>query len=137
MFTSIVAGTDGSTYAAAAVRAAADLASRYDAKLHLVCAYNAIDPHLVAAAHSPSPSQEAKAMLEELGLAAEKQGVAVTLHPCSGDAADALIEVARVQQADVIVVGSRGMTGVRRILGSVPNSVAHKAPCSVLVVKTD
>lgn len=75
-------------------------------------------------------------MLEELGLAAERDGVQVTLHPCSGDAADALIEVARVQSADVIVVGSRGMTGVRRILGSVPNSVAHKAPCSVLVVKT-
>jgi nucleotide-binding universal stress UspA family protein len=36
--------------------------------------------------------------------------------------------------ADVIVVGSKGMH--RRILGSVPNSVAHKAPCAVLIVKT-
>jgi nucleotide-binding universal stress UspA family protein len=134
MFTSIVAGTDGSTYAAAAVRAAADLASRYGATLHLVCAYQAIDAQLAAATESASPSQEAKLMLEELGLAAERDGVTVTLHPCSGDAADALIEVARVQSADVIVVGSRGMTGVRRILGSVPNTVAHKAPCSVLVV---
>lgn len=138
MFTSIVAGTDGSTYAAAAVRAASDLAARYDATLHLVCAYEGIDSNLLAAvANAATPSQEAKLMLEELGLAAEKQGVKVTIHPCKGDAADALLEVARVQAADVIVVGSRGMTGVRRILGSVPNTVAHKAPCSVLVVKTD
>lgn len=137
MFTSIVAGTDGSTYAAAAVRAAADLAEREGATLHLVCAYEGIDASLLRASPTETPSREAKLMLEELGIAAERQGVQVTLHPCSGDAADALLEVARVQAADLIVVGSRGMTGVRRIIGSVPNTVAHKAPCSVLIVKTD
>jgi nucleotide-binding universal stress UspA family protein len=38
--------------------------------------------------------------------------------------------------AELIVVGNRGMTGARRLLGSVPNSVAHRAPCSVLIVHT-
>ena len=38
--------------------------------------------------------------------------------------------------ADLIVVGNRGMKGVRRVLGSVPNSVAHSANCSVLIVDT-
>ena len=38
--------------------------------------------------------------------------------------------------ADVIVVGNKGMQGVRRILGSVPNSVAHQAPCDVLIAFT-
>jgi nucleotide-binding universal stress UspA family protein len=35
-----------------------------------------------------------------------------------------------------IVVGNKGMRGARRVLGSVPNSVAHLAPCSVLIVDT-
>ena len=38
--------------------------------------------------------------------------------------------------ADLIVVGNKGMKGVRRVLGSVPNSVAHQANCSVLIVDT-
>ncbi len=38
--------------------------------------------------------------------------------------------------ADLIVVGSKGMQGTRRVIGSVPNSVAHTAGCSVLVAKT-
>ena len=45
-----------------------------------------------------------------------------------------ICEIAEDQNADVIVVGNKGMQ--RRILGSVPNSVSHKAPCSVLIVKT-
>jgi nucleotide-binding universal stress UspA family protein len=54
-----------------------------------------------------------------------------------GEAAEVLIDVATAQSADVIVVGNRGMTGAKRfLLGSVPNRVAHHAPCSVLVVRT-
>ena len=51
-----------------------------------------------------------------------------------GDPADVLCEIAEQHGADVIVVGNRGMH--RRVLGSVPNSVSHKAPCSVMIVKT-
>jgi nucleotide-binding universal stress UspA family protein len=47
-----------------------------------------------------------------------------------------LCDVAANVRADLIVVGSRGMTGARRVLGSVPNSVAHNATCSVLIVQT-
>jgi len=39
-------------------------------------------------------------------------------------------------EADLIVVGNKGMKGVRRVLGSVPNAVAHRSPCSVLIVQT-
>jgi nucleotide-binding universal stress UspA family protein len=45
-----------------------------------------------------------------------------------------LVELAERHGADVLVVGSKGME--RRLLGSVPNTVTHKASCSVLVVKT-
>lgn len=51
-----------------------------------------------------------------------------------GDPADVLVRRAEESGADVLVVGNKGMQ--RRLLGSVPNSVTHKAPCSVLVVKT-
>jgi len=61
----------------------------------------------------------------------------VESHPTSGDPCDALIAVAQDVDADLIVVGSRGMTGVKRfVLGSVPNKIAHHAPCSVLIVDT-
>jgi nucleotide-binding universal stress UspA family protein len=36
----------------------------------------------------------------------------------------------------MIIVGNKGMQGARRVLGSVPNKVAHHAPCSVLIVST-
>ncbi len=37
----------------------------------------------------------------------------------------------------MIVIGSQGMHGAKRVLGSVPNSISHKAPCNVLIVSTD
>jgi nucleotide-binding universal stress UspA family protein len=45
-----------------------------------------------------------------------------------------LVELAQTNDADVLVIGNKGMD--RRVLGSVPNSVSHHAPCSVLIVKT-
>ena len=54
-----------------------------------------------------------------------------------GDPAKAIVRVAKEVGADVVVVGNKGMQGTKRfILGSVPNKVAHSAPCAVLIVKT-
>ena len=52
-----------------------------------------------------------------------------------GDPGDVIVALAERHRADLLVVGSIGMH--RRLLGSVPNTVTHKAPCSVFVVKTD
>ena len=52
-------------------------------------------------------------------------------------AADALLSVAAAVRASTIVVGNQGMHGARRVLGSVPNSVSHRARCNVLIVSTD
>ena len=52
-------------------------------------------------------------------------------------AASAILGIAESEDADLIVVGNRGMTGARRVLGSVPNSVAHGARCAVLIVPTE
>jgi nucleotide-binding universal stress UspA family protein len=67
---------------------------------------------------------------------AASHGVASETHPATGDPADALITVADREGADLIVVGNKGMKGARRVLGSVPNSVAHRASCSVLILPT-
>ena len=48
-----------------------------------------------------------------------------------------MVAVAARENADLIVIGSKGMQGRRRLLGSVPNKVSHQAPCDVLIVKTD
>ena len=74
-----------------------------------------------------------------MGVAAiEKfgEGVAAEAHAAQGNADDVILATAVEVGADLIVVGSKGMQGARRYLGSVPNSVAHGADCAVLVVKT-
>jgi nucleotide-binding universal stress UspA family protein len=54
-----------------------------------------------------------------------------------GAAADKIIEIAEKENADLIVIGNKGMTGAKRfLLGSVPNQVSHHAPCDVFIVKT-
>ncbi|HLM96926.1 MAG TPA: universal stress protein, partial [Acidimicrobiales bacterium] len=80
----------------------------------------------------------AKSASEELltGLAAGTGGVPVQTHAIAGAPADVLIGVAESVGADLIVVGSKGMKGARRIIGSVPNSVAHRSPCHVIIAKT-
>ena len=73
-------------------------------------------------------------MLE--GIVEGVEELDVEIHTGSGNPADVIVRVADEVGADLIVVGSKGMQGTRRILGSVPNSVAHKAGCHVLVAKT-
>ena len=63
-----------------------------------------------------------------------KQGIECASRVDEGDPADVLVRLATECGADLLVIGNKGMQ--RRVLGSVPNSVTHKAPCSVLVVKT-
>jgi nucleotide-binding universal stress UspA family protein len=64
-------------------------------------------------------------------------GVDVKTFAREGDPADAILDVAEEEGADLIVVGNKGMTGAKRfLLGSVPNKVSHHAPCSVLIIRT-
>src|SRR5699024_3129350 len=49
---------------------------------------------------------------------------------------DALLEEAKRLDASLIVVGNRNMQGIKRVLGSVANTVSHNAPCDVYIVKT-
>ncbi len=84
-------------------------------------------PELVAAA---------KADLESMARDLRRRGLDVEVHACVGEASEALCAVAETVEADLIVVGNKRMQGASRLLGSVPNRVAHKAGCSVLIART-
>jgi len=62
-------------------------------------------------------------------------GIEIEAHGPRGDAAAAILSVAEENKADLIILGSKGMQGARRVLGSVPNKVSHKAPCDLLIVE--
>jgi nucleotide-binding universal stress UspA family protein len=66
----------------------------------------------------------------------EKLSVNSELELVTGDPADEIIRLANIYKADLIVIGSRGLTGIKRIVqGSVSSQVVEEANCSVLVVK--
>ncbi len=146
MFNSLVVGTDGSATADKAVGVAADLARKVGATLHIVTAYRSSSSGMGSASGGPLvdtgaagvlQAEAAREIAEKAGATHGGEGLTVESHAVSGHPADAILEFAESSGADLIVVGSLGMHGARRVLGSVPNSVAHGATCSVLVVKTD
>ncbi len=143
MYKRIVVGTDGSPTAAEAVQAAAKLAAQCGAALHVVTAFKPItalvtNPEFASISAALYDEMDPQGGAKDITAHASESisGCTVTQHQVSGSAADALCDVAADVDADLIVVGSRGMTGARRLLGSVPNSVAHHAKCSVLIVQT-
>jgi nucleotide-binding universal stress UspA family protein len=147
MFASIVAGTDGSDTARTAVRYAIDLARELGARLQIVSAYEPVAGSRLRAEKLGAPEdmewainarEDVVALLDEVRAEAEAAGVTqVETFERQGEAADAIIDVAEEQRADLIVVGNKGMTGAKRfLLGSVPNRISHHAPCSVLIVRT-
>jgi nucleotide-binding universal stress UspA family protein len=138
VFSTVVVGADDSSTAREAVMIAADVAQSGGAVLHIVTAY---DPKSVRVDDLPeelrfSAMHPAEALLRRLSVLVREHGLEPVVHAAEGDPVDAIVAVAERVDADLIVVGNRGMKGVRRVLGSVPNSVAHKAPCSVLIADT-
>jgi nucleotide-binding universal stress UspA family protein len=148
LYSSIVVGTDGSETASKAVTRAAELAATSGAFLSIVSAFRPVPPERLRNERVGAPediayvvnSREdvdhllsvAKKLAESLGASS------VRTESVDSEPSEALIEVAERLGADLIVVGSQGMTGAKRfILGSIPNRVAHHTPCDILIVKTD
>lgn len=142
----IVVGTDGSPSAERAVDRAAGLARALGVPLHIVNSYSvASSAGWMAAAGGIAAgdvySDEASRGAAEEIIARSRQrlaefGIEVHTHACDIDPAEALLTIAAGEGAQMIVVGNRGMTGARRVLGSVPNRVSHHAACAVLIVPT-
>jgi nucleotide-binding universal stress UspA family protein len=146
MFNRIVVGTDGSETAAEAVRTAVELAKLSKAKLEIVSAYEPVPQQRLKeegegisgdVAHSVNPREDVQFILDKAAGVAKKAKVDVVTHPREGDPADAILDVAEENDADLVLVGNKGMTGARRfLLGSVPNKISHHSPCDVWIVKT-
>jgi nucleotide-binding universal stress UspA family protein len=141
MLSTVAVGTDGSATAAVAVDAAVELARRFDAKLVLLSAFHGGDTRPRGASSGSEELQWAydndarvREMLSRTEAELRNRKIECTTMAEEGDPAEVLIRLAEECQADLLVIGNRGMQ--RRVLGSVPNTVTHKAPCSVYVVKT-
>jgi nucleotide-binding universal stress UspA family protein len=138
MFETVAVGTDGSATAGEAVREATDIARRYGAKLVLlsVTTDSGVTPDEdIELQWETSSSARVRSILERLERELAEEGIKCETRAEQGDdPAEVLVRLAEEAGADLLVIGNKGMQ--RRVLGSVPNTVTHKATCSVLVVKT-
>jgi nucleotide-binding universal stress UspA family protein len=146
MFSRITVGTDGSETARKAVSEAIGLAKSVGAGVDVVSAYEPISTQRLKEESREvpkdmewmvNPREDVDVTLQEAASEAQEAGVDVRTFAREGDPADAILDVAEEEKADLIVVGNKGMTGAKRfLLGSVPNKISHHAPCSVLIVRT-
>jgi nucleotide-binding universal stress UspA family protein len=138
MISTVAVGTDGSTTADEAVKEAAEIARRFDATLVLLSAFEDGDGapagDNIELQWASTPSARVKSMLEQTEADLRSSGIECETRIGGGEPSEVLVQLAADCGADLLVIGNKGMQ--RRVLGSVPNSVTHKADCSVLVVKT-
>jgi nucleotide-binding universal stress UspA family protein len=141
MVSTVAVGVDGSKTAAEALEMAVEIARRFDASIVLLSALRdstapstdrAVDA--VELDWASNPSSRVQQILARTQSSLRHPGVECTTLVDEGEPGDVLVRLAEECRADILVVGNKGMN--RRILGSVPNTVAHKAGCAVLIVNT-
>jgi nucleotide-binding universal stress UspA family protein len=140
----ILVAVDGSTASARGLREAVRLAKSESAEL---CIFNVVNEYYafatpeaaVAVDIVPQLRAGGKSVLAKAQAAAEKQGVkakTVMRETIGGSAADAIVREAKKQRADLIVLGTHGRRGVRRmVLGSDAEQVVRTAAVPVLLVR--
>ncbi|MFD3746907.1 universal stress protein [Nocardia sp. NPDC058633] len=145
-YRTIVVGTDGSDSSYVAVEKAAALAGDAEATLVLACAYFPTDDRDVAAAadvlkdeayqvRGSAPTNEILLVAREKALAAGAKNIVD--RAIVGEPVDSLLDLVNEVDADLLVVGNRGLnTLTGRLLGSVPSDVARKSRSDVLIVHT-
>jgi nucleotide-binding universal stress UspA family protein len=125
-YKNILLATDGSKYSDAAAGEAICIAK---------CCKCGITAVSVAA--KDADIVEAKLHLDKVGDLADREGITVDAVTVTGSPAESILAIAKQKNADLIVVGSHGRTGVERLLmGSVTERVIGEATASVLVVKS-
>ena len=139
----ILVPIDFSTDSKAALQHAMALAKGVDATLHLLHSYHvpismpiAFGPPGIPADVSASIRETAEKHLAEWASHVKSEGIAVQTHLVEGPAAEAICEVAQDIGADQIVIGTRGLTGIKHVVfGSVAERTVRLAPCPVTTVK--
>lgn len=148
MFHKILVAIDGSKTADVALEFGFDLATKYSAEVVIVSVFDVISLSLVARGMVFTPTgttkylEELKAFHEKVLLDAVKKAkkvktkINVSKKLLKGRAADKIVEISNEGDFDLIVIGSRGISGIKEfLLGSVSDRVADEAKCPVLIVK--
>lgn len=140
----ILVPLDYSEHSARALETAVEMARGLGAVIHLVHAFEVpvpiVTPYEVAIPENyvEPVREEATRRLEEARDKVAAQGIEVTAHLTESPAATAIVRIAEEVGADLIVMGTRGNTGLKHLLlGSVAERTLRLAPCSVLTVKGD
>ena len=136
-FKKILVATDGSKYSETAEKKAIDLARSYGGDILAVSVVD-VPPEIYT--ESPETIEElinlARVYVERVKKEAETSGIKAEAIVSEGEAYRVIIDVARESSAGIIVMGSHGRTGLKKVLmGSVTEKVIGLAPCPVLVVK--
>jgi len=145
-YQTVLVGTDGSDSSYRAVDRAAEIARDATARLVIVCAYEPATPREVAAAgdvlgdeaFSVVGSAPAEETLRTAAERAAARGAGkIERVIVAGEPVKSLVNALEEHQADLLVVGNRGLnTLAGRLLGSVPAAVSRRSPCDVLIVHT-
>jgi nucleotide-binding universal stress UspA family protein len=140
--TRILLATDGSAHAELALTTAVDMANSTDSELHVVTvapgypSYDVNVPQVVEQLRA-----QAERVLEDQAEKVEREGGKVAqkhLRVAERHRAQQIVRVAEEIGAGLIVMGSRGLGGVKRaLMGSVSDSVVRHAHCPVLVVRPE
>src|ERR1700743_2495864 len=137
MIKTILIGYDETDAARRALDRAATLAKALDAKL-VVTSVAPVTVPASARSIGTDPVDTAadhRAELPDAHLYLESQGVTADYIEAVGHEAGSILEAARARSADMIVVGSRELSHLQRLLGqSVSDAVSHGARCDVLIV---
>ncbi len=148
VFSTIVVGTDGSPDAEQALRTATEFAKlNPDTKIHVVAAFHPMSQAQLRAIANSLPDEfrsmihgamHVESILDSARSIMADAGVEAEYHEVNNYPSEAIVEAAETQDADLIVVGSRGEGMAKRLLhGSVSTNVFHHAPCAVLIVRND
>ncbi len=136
--TKILLATDGSEEAALAARTAIDIADKTGSELHVVHVGEFLPTFFAQTEVEPAQlEREARELLDEQVKSIEGAGGTVkNAHFRLGRADDEIVALAEQIDAGLVVMGSRGLGGIRRaLMGSVSDSVVRHAHCPVLVVR--
>lgn len=141
-WTTILVPMDFSEDSDAALDTAVDLARSFGARIHLLHAFEY--PTYIGTpwgySFPPGAFSEARVraseLLQERQEKVDAEGVPATFQACEGSPSEMIVEVAEQLPADLIVMGTRGLTGVKHVLlGSVAERTLRYAPCPVMTVK--
>ena len=133
----IMLATDGLENTALAARAAADLAKGGGAELHVVHVWHTVpSPRFDSAIRGGLEDAGRETLEEQVRSIEEVDGTVAGAHLREGRAAEAIVEQVEETGAGLLVVGSRGMGRLGRlVMGSVSTGLAHRSPCPILIVR--